>query len=132
MKFHIKAAADLLTKGLDPTKPYAELGPDGMLAIEPATPISIVTTPVHVENLPVAEEVVVPVTEIVPVLETTTLGEVVPVEQIQTIPTEVTPVLVTETAPEAPVVIDATPAPEKKTRQGKNKTVEPKAVTVSE
>jgi len=64
MKFHVKAALDILSKGLDPTVAYSRLGPDGMLAVPPIPGVQP-KAPAVVASL---EPAVVPEPVVVPVL----------------------------------------------------------------
>lgn len=92
MKFHIKAASDILSKGLDPSHPYNVLGNDGMLAL-PSTPEEVPTSAVVSVSAPVVEEPPVP--------ETTTTVE--PIQE-ETQAEETVKEPVTEVVAETPVV----------------------------
>jgi len=90
----LRIASDILSKGLDPTKPHKNLGPDGMLAV-----------PQPVSAQPVVNKVELSVVPEFVVLEPS------PVEPEGTMVPEEVPVTEPETEDPPPTMIAAAPTP---------------------
>lgn len=104
MKLHLVAAADIISKGLDPSYPHSDIGSDGLLV----GPLLVVEEPIATVDLPIPEEV----PEVVPAQ----VEEPV-VDDILVAPEE----SVAKDEPEVPEEKVAEPSEEKKTAKPKGR-----------